>query len=182
MDVSRRSFLKGLGIGGLGAVLPSKVFASPEGSFLDIPLYDAKGRLKTLSTYYGIPLLLNFWAPYCRPCLEEIPQVNGLLQKIRILAVCSDPSFGRNESAKSKNFSTILPEALRKNMKFENVFISLESLASLSGDHKKQYGQNILFPTFSVVNSLGKITYTRLGALKDGTNYSDLLTAVTSVR
>lgn len=42
----------------------------------------------------GRPLLINFWATWCRPCVEEFPTLNGLQEQFpgaRFLAVSLDP-------------------------------------------------------------------------------------------
>ncbi len=38
------------------------------------------GQTRSLSDFTGAPMILNFWASYCAPCLLEIPQFNQLLQ------------------------------------------------------------------------------------------------------
>ena len=42
-------------------------------------LFDEKGE--TLSDYRGKVVVLDFWATYCPPCLEEIPHLNELKNK-----------------------------------------------------------------------------------------------------
>jgi thiol-disulfide isomerase/thioredoxin len=40
---------------------------------LDLKLRDMNGLEVNLADFKGKPLLLNFWATWCPPCLEEIP-------------------------------------------------------------------------------------------------------------
>ena len=40
---------------------------------------DAEGRLQSLAQWRGRPLLVNFWATWCPPCVEEMPE----LQRVR---------------------------------------------------------------------------------------------------
>ena len=42
-----------------------------------------QGTARSLADYRGQPLIVNFWATYCAPCLLEIPQFNTLLQRYR---------------------------------------------------------------------------------------------------
>src|SRR5512142_3059718 len=40
-------------------------------------------RTLTLSQYKGKPVLLNFWATWCAPCVEEMPSLVRLQQKMQ---------------------------------------------------------------------------------------------------
>jgi thiol-disulfide isomerase/thioredoxin len=43
------------------------------GSLPDVVLDDLAGTEVSLASYAGKPLLINFWATWCAPCLQEIP-------------------------------------------------------------------------------------------------------------
>jgi peroxiredoxin len=75
----------------------------------DFTLPDLEGRSITLSQFKGKIVFLNFWATWCPPCIEEIPSINKLNEKISrddfvILAVNIDQTGMDNirEFAKSK--------------------------------------------------------------------------------
>lgn len=42
---------------------------------------DSTGKTHTLSNYKGKWVLINFWATWCPPCLEEIPDLAELFQE-----------------------------------------------------------------------------------------------------
>lgn len=41
-------------------------------------LVDDKGTQQALAQWQGKPLLLNFWAPWCAPCVQEMPELSQL--------------------------------------------------------------------------------------------------------
>ena len=50
-------------------------FCSNAGSFV---LEDLAGKTHRLADYSGKWVLVNFWASWCPPCLNEIPELSGL--------------------------------------------------------------------------------------------------------
>jgi thiol-disulfide isomerase/thioredoxin len=66
--------------------LRAPVVPSGDSSFIDQPLPaltlpDLDGQPHPLSNYRGRRLLVNFWASWCGPCLEEMPALNRAQQK-----------------------------------------------------------------------------------------------------
>jgi len=47
----------------------------------DFNLPDLAGNLHSLQDYQGRVLILNFWATWCPPCLEEMKELNQIYEK-----------------------------------------------------------------------------------------------------
>lgn len=50
---------------------------------LDLKLRDMNGAEVDLASFRGKPMLINFWATWCPPCLEEIPYFVELVDKYK---------------------------------------------------------------------------------------------------
>ncbi len=63
----------------------------------DFQLKDLQGRSVKLSDFRGKKVMLNFWAPWCPPCKQEMPEMQKFHEaagnKISILAVNIDPQY-----------------------------------------------------------------------------------------
>lgn len=55
---------------------------------------DAAGQTVTLDHFAGKPLLVNYFAPWCAPCLREMPRLNALAAEgeIAVVALNYDPT------------------------------------------------------------------------------------------
>ena len=80
-----RSYHKSVKIVPIGVGLPSPDFTFP----------GINGKMVSLSDYRGKVVLLNIWATWCPPCVDEMPSMEKLYQKLKeddfeILAVSID--------------------------------------------------------------------------------------------
>ncbi len=62
---------------------------------LKVEIMDMDGRTVTLADYHGAPLLVNFWAIWCPPCVAELPALERATtaleaQSVRVLLVSVD--------------------------------------------------------------------------------------------
>ncbi len=93
-----------LGAGGLGAMAATGWFAWRESSrkapaanraasvpttakpvlnpaaLLEATLPDLEGRDIAFRAYLGKPIVVNFWATWCAPCVEEMPELSAMAQ------------------------------------------------------------------------------------------------------
>lgn len=86
--------------------------AAPESpavaTFFAQQLEDTDGKMHALSQWQGKTLIVNFWATWCAPCVEEMPELTALQtelapQGIQILGLGIDnPSNIREFAAKYK--------------------------------------------------------------------------------
>ena len=48
----------------------------------DFEVLNAEGKKVTLRSLRGKPVLLNFWATWCAPCVEEMPSLENLHKRV----------------------------------------------------------------------------------------------------
>lgn len=81
---TRRALMVLLGAGGLALATPSSATAQevpevPIGGLLrDAPLQGLNGPSRRLAQFRGRPLLINVWASWCGPCIEEMASIERL--------------------------------------------------------------------------------------------------------
>ncbi|MFT4517870.1 MAG: thiol-disulfide isomerase/thioredoxin [Halioglobus sp.] len=101
-----------------------------------------------IKQFQGQWLVINYWAQWCKPCIEEIPELNALDQKfeqITVLGVNYDGVSGEE----------LATQAQKLGLKF----------ASLEEDPSAQLGvpRPIVLPSTLIVNPDGEVVATLLG-------------------
>ncbi len=69
----------------------------------DFTLPDLTGRPVALSSFRGCPVVLDFWATWCKPCLISVPKLDALAQRhaaqgLKVVAVSLD--YRREDAAR----------------------------------------------------------------------------------
>jgi cytochrome c biogenesis protein CcmG, thiol:disulfide interchange protein DsbE len=69
-------------------------------------------RTVTLSAYRGKPVVLNFWATWCPPCIEEVPSLVAMQKqmgdKVTVIAVSADVDEDGYHKFVQKNMPGVL--------------------------------------------------------------------------
>lgn len=115
-----------------------------------VPLYGDGGSF-TLSEHRGKPVIVNFWATWCAPCVQELPHFDELLanhaDEVVIVAVHSDLVTDDVEGYLS-GYDYKLPFALDE-----------------TGNVIKAFGGSTMLPQTIVINAEGIITYNTVGSV-----------------
>jgi thiol-disulfide isomerase/thioredoxin len=164
----KKSFWKGFTVGGIiliiiAVIFYSKFIVSPDISLSQLELKDLKGNDIELTTYQGKPLVVNYWATWCAPCLKEFPYFESVKKRF------SD----------EVNFVMISDETIEKITSFSTSkpysFHFLKSSKKLS-----EYGLNEMtaIPTTYFYNAQGDLIATHTSDL----NIENLRELIKSIR
>jgi len=83
MSMQRRTLLGTAALAaaaaGVGVAWRSRdpVLSEAEQAFWAARLKDPQGQALDLASFRGHPVLVNFWATWCPPCVEELPMLNA---------------------------------------------------------------------------------------------------------
>ena len=105
--------------GGIGLLFAAiGLYAATRGPAVNVPvqalyaqtLPDAAGAPQALSQWKGKALLVNFWAPWCPPCVEEMPELSALQAEqagnnLQIIGIGIDTPANIAEFAKKFNIA-----------------------------------------------------------------------------
>ena len=72
---------------------------------------DETGKSISLSALAGKPLLVNYFAPWCAPCLRELPLLEALAQEgsLAVVAIHYDPATPAELAALASRYRVTLP-------------------------------------------------------------------------
>lgn len=85
--------------------------AQAESAVFSAQLPDLQNKMQSFSQWKGKPLIINFWATWCSPCREEIPEFIALQKqyagKVRFIGVAIDEQ--KDVAAFSKQYGINYP-------------------------------------------------------------------------
>jgi cytochrome c biogenesis protein CcmG/thiol:disulfide interchange protein DsbE len=103
----------------------------------------------SLADYRGQVVVLNFWASWCPPCIDELPMLERTQRRIE----------GRGATVLGVNYKDIPEDALHLVRRFELTF---PSVRDRDGEYAEEYA-TLGFPETFVVDRQGRIAATRRG-------------------
>jgi thiol-disulfide isomerase/thioredoxin len=113
-------------------------------------LKDTQGHVHRLADYQGRWVVINFWATWCVPCIEEIPEI-AAFQKEHPRVVVIGVAVDAENEAKVKSFA-------RKVGHDYPLVLGDEAV-------EKQLGEQRALPTTRIYDPSGKVVYDRAGRI-----------------
>jgi len=110
-----------------------------------IDLWDISGKRQQRTNFAGRVSVVNFWATWCPPCIEEIPSLNRLKRQME----------GRPFELISINYAEDKATVLDFMQKIE---VDFPVLLDASGEHAKSW-KVISYPSTFVIDMQGNIRY-----------------------
>lgn len=114
------------------------------------------GQELSLQNFFGKKILLNFWASWCGPCLQEIPHIQDVYEKSKetdIVVLTVNLTFGKETEEVVRNF-------------VKERELTFPVLLDQSGKVMKEY-EVISIPTSYFINTNGVIQHKYIGPMNE---------------
>jgi cytochrome c biogenesis protein CcmG, thiol:disulfide interchange protein DsbE len=119
--------------------------AAPQAS---LPVLGGDGK-RSLADYRNKVVVLNFWASWCPPCIDELPLLERTQRRIE----------RRNATVLGINYKDIPEDALGFARRFD---VTYPNLRDRDGEYAQRYGARA-FPETFVIDRRGRIVALRRG-------------------
>lgn len=150
--------------------MPSTLATPPP----SIQLTDVFGKRLTRDQYRGKVTIVNFWATWCKPCLEEIPSLNRLQQqfpdrsRFEILSINYAQSAMVIKDFMKKvriDFPVLVDESGKQAARWK--VLVFPSTFVIGGDGEFHYGVNagIMWDTPEVIRTLKQLQASTVSTL-----------------
>lgn len=122
-----------------------RVSAKTKSEFDRIKLTELNSNPIDLNKYKGKTIFINFWATWCKPCIQELPFIEKAIGKVKKEDVVF--LFASNEAVEEI-------KAFKENHPYDFHYVKLENLEEL----------NIMtLPTTYIFNPDGKLVFSEMG-------------------
>jgi len=152
------------------AIFATFAHATQKGSKAsNFTLMDLDGNEVSLKQFEGKPVVLNFWATWCPPCRNEMPEFNELDKQFKktneAVLLMINMTDGRRDTK----------ENVEKFMKRNN--FDMKVLLDTEGNAAQLYNIRYL-PTTYIINSKGVVS----GTLTGGTDKANVLKMLKGIK
>lgn len=130
----------------------------------DFALTTVEGQRIKLSDFRGRPVLLNFWATWCPPCLEEMPIMQAVYEELAKYGLVILAVDVAEEARVVKTF-------------IENEKLSFVFAMDYDGSVSQTYGVRPL-PTTFLIDKNGYVKVARAGAFRNRAELREVLKAI----
>jgi thiol-disulfide isomerase/thioredoxin len=120
-----------------------------------LALNDLSGVPQDLKSYHGRFVVLNFWATYCGPCREEMPDLAMINNEYAPLGVQVIGATADEEKDKAKVLKFI-----------REVKVNFPIWMALSTEQMESFGVGKALPATVIVNREGKIVWRKVGKVE----------------
>jgi cytochrome c biogenesis protein CcmG/thiol:disulfide interchange protein DsbE len=123
-----------------------------EAPITSLPVLGRAGE-RSLADYRGKVVVLNFWASWCPPCIDELPLLERTQKRIQ----------AQNATVLGVNYKDIPEDAIDLARRFD---VSFPSVRDRDGEYAEEYA-TLGFPETFVIDRKGRIAASRRGPVDE---------------